>query len=211
MTIRRILVLPLLVKFLHISLSELHKSSCNKWYPIKLRLNSGVGGSGAGEDGPGGAGQPTNEHWGVKTERCEQSRQEREALPAVGHFWDVQSFSLRAHTYSCSDGDGGDWINREGAEMTNKDGAFKSNTTGVSCGSCASCDLDAGQEGAGVRDWSGRRWEDVEAWNGLHTQSHKEKQWKTGRNTRRQSESDLRGCLLDRAQGRHDDTTVEYL
>lgn len=45
-----------------------------------------VGGSGAGEDGPGGAGQPTNEHWGVKTERCEQLRQEREALPAVGYF-----------------------------------------------------------------------------------------------------------------------------
>lgn len=111
MAIRPFLVPSSLVKFLHISLSELHKSSCNKRYPIKLRLNSGVW----------GVQELEKMNWGVKAERCEQWRQEGEALAAVGHFEMVKA-SRSELRITITDGDGGDWINRGGAELTKKDG-----------------------------------------------------------------------------------------
>ena len=66
------------------------------------------GGSGAGGDGAGGAGRPTNEHCGVRRERREQTRQEREAQRAACYFVTFKAFSLRAQNYNYPEGDGGD-------------------------------------------------------------------------------------------------------
>ena len=118
MTIRRIPVLPLLVKFPHISFSELWKSSCNKRYPIKLRLNSGgwvgegwgsaAGGRGAGRGGAANkwtlGGKKGAKWWTDKT-------REKEGGCAFYLLCDVQSFSLRAKNYNYTEGDGGDWLN----------------------------------------------------------------------------------------------------
>lgn len=120
------------------------------------------GGSGAGEDG-----LPTNEHWGVKAERCEQWRQEREAVAAVGHFEMVKA-SRSELRITITDGDGGDGINRGGAELTV--------VGGVACrAQVVIWEEDRRSRGQGlVRAALGGR-------GGMKWITHKEKQRKTGR------------------------------
>lgn len=103
----------------------------------------------------------------------------------------VQSFSPRAHNYNCSDVDGGDWLNREGAEATNDDGdeRLKKLHDGGFRALAAICKEDKRSRGQGlVRAALGGR--PGMKWI-THTQSHKEKQWRTGRTARVQAcESD---------------------
>lgn len=82
------------------------------------------GGSGAGGDGAGRAGRPTNEHCGVRRERREQTRQERGAQRAACYFVMFKAFSLRAQNYNYPERDWGDWLKlreRDRAEMKNND------------------------------------------------------------------------------------------